>query len=121
MGFESKRWKEYPLSLLHRSRILAVSGIAQPGNFYSIIHEWEGEIIDTFEFRDHHDYTAADWQKINRRGHHADIILTTEKDLMKLIQFPFAKDKLLALRVAMEVEDGAGLIQALMERIGRAR
>ncbi len=121
VGFESNRWKEYPLSLLHRSRILAVSGIAQPGNFYSIIHEWEGEIIDTFEFRDHHDYTAADWQQINRRGHYADIILTTEKDLIKLIRFPFAKDKLLALRVTMDVEDGAGLIQALMERIGRAR
>lgn len=120
VGFESGRWKEYPLSLLHRSRILAVSGIAHPGSFYSIIHEWEGEIVDTFEFRDHHDYTAADWQQINRRGHHADIILTTEKDLMKLIRFPFAKDKLFALRVAMDVEDGPGLIQALMERIGRA-
>ncbi len=120
VGFESNRWKEYPLNLLHRSRILAVSGIAHPSSFYSIIHEWEGEIVDTFEFRDHHDYTAADWQQINRRGHHADIILTTEKDLIKLIRFPFAKDKLLALRVTMAVENGAGLVEAVIERIRKA-
>ncbi len=117
VGFESNRWKEYPLSLLYRSRILAVSGIAHPAGFYSIIHEWESEIVDSFEFRDHHDYTAADWQQINRRGHDVDIILTTEKDLVKLIRFPFAKDKLLALRVAMVVENGAELIQAVLERI----
>ena len=117
VGFESNRWKEHPLSLLYRSRILAVSGIAHPAGFYSTIHEWEGEIVDAFEFRDHHDYTAADWQQINRKGHDADIILTTEKDLMKLIRFPFAKDKLLALRVAMVVENGADLIQAVIERI----
>jgi tetraacyldisaccharide 4'-kinase len=120
VGFESNRWKEYPLNLLHRSRILAVSGIAHPGGFYSIIHEWEGEIVDTFEFRDHHDYTSADWQQINRRGHNADIILTTEKDLVKLIRFPFAKGKLLALRVTMSVENGAGLVQAVVERVRSA-
>ncbi len=120
VGFESNRWKEYPLSLLYRNRILAVSGIAHPASFYSMIQEWEGEIIDTFEFRDHHDYTAADWQQINRRGHHVDLILTTEKDLMKLIRFPFAKDKLLALRVGMVVENGTELIQAVLERIRSA-
>lgn len=120
VGFESKRWKEYPLSLLYRSRILAVSGIAHPAGFYSIIHEWEGEIIDTLEFPDHYEYTAADWQQINRRGRDVDIILTTEKDLIKLIRFPFAKDKLLALRVAMTVEDGTGLIQAVLERLRTA-
>jgi tetraacyldisaccharide 4'-kinase len=117
VGFESKRWKEHPLSLLYRSRILAVSGIAHPAGFYSIINEWEGEIVDTLEFRDHHEYTAADWQQINRRGRDVDIILTTEKDLMKLIRFPFAKDKFLALRVAMTVEDGADLVQAVLARI----
>lgn len=120
VGFESKRWKEQPLSLLYRTRILAVSGIGHPAGFYSIIHEWEGEIVDTLEFRDHHEYTAADWQQINRRGRDVDIIVTTEKDLIKLIRYPFAKDKLLALRVAMVVENGEGLIQTVLERIRRA-
>ncbi|MGE5306211.1 MAG: tetraacyldisaccharide 4'-kinase [Alphaproteobacteria bacterium] len=121
IGFQSNQWQERPLSLLYRSRILAVSGIANPVGFYETIHEWEGEVVDTLEFPDHHDYTARDWQDITRRGHHADIILTTEKDLVKLIRFPFAKDKLLALRVAMVVENGAALVQAVLDCIAGTR
>ena len=121
IGFQSNRWQERPLSLLYRSRILAISGIANPAGFYDTIRAWEGEVVDTLEFPDHHDYTSRDWQDINRRGHHADIILTTEKDLVKLIRFPFAKDKLLALRVSMVIENGAALIQAVLDRIGYER
>jgi tetraacyldisaccharide-1-P 4'-kinase len=109
------------LNLLYRSRILAVSGIANPAGFYGTIREWEGEIVDALEYPDHHDYTSQDWQDITRRGQHADIILTTEKDLVKLIRFPFARDKLLALRVTMVVENGAALIQAVLDRIAVAR
>ena len=121
IGFQLNQWREHPLSLLYRSRILAVSGIANPAGFYGTIREWEGEVVDTLEFPDHHDYTARDWQDINRRGRNADIILTTEKDLVKLIRFPFAKDKLQALRVTMVIENGAALIQAVLDRIGQRR
>ena len=43
VGFESGRWKEYPLSVLHGSKILAVTGIADPSEFYRVIGEWEGD------------------------------------------------------------------------------
>jgi tetraacyldisaccharide 4'-kinase len=108
---------EYPLSLLYRSKILAVSGIADPRGFYRMIHDWEGEIVHTLEFPDHHSYSARDWQQINRLSRHVDLIVTTEKDIVKLMRFPFAKDKLLALRVAMRVEKGDMLINAVIERI----
>jgi tetraacyldisaccharide-1-P 4'-kinase len=117
IGFDSNRWKEYPLSLLYRSKILAVTGIADTRGFYRMIHEWEGEIVDTLEFPDHHSYSARDWQRINRLSRHIDLVITTEKDIVKLMSFPFAKDKLLALRVAMAVENGDVLVNALAARI----
>ena len=49
------------------------------------------------------------------------MIITTEKDILKLTRFPFAKDKLLALRVAMEVENGDRLVAAIVEKIEAAR
>lgn len=119
--YQSNQWQERPLSMLYRSRILAVSAIGNPAGFYGTIREWEGEVVDTLEYPDHHEYTARDWQDINRRGHQVDLILTTEKDLVKLIRYPFARDKLLALRVAMAIQDGAALIQAVLNRIGLAR
>ncbi len=117
VAFQLKRWEEYPLNRLYRSRILAVSGIADPAGFYRLIQEWEAEIVDMLEFPDHHTYTSQDWQQINRRSRNLDMVVTTEKDLVKLVRFPFAKDQLMALRVAMVVENGAALIETLLARI----
>ena len=117
VGFESNLWKEHPLTLLYRSRILAVTGIAKPDKLYRFIRDYEGEIVDILEFPDHHGYSSSDWQQINRAARGVDLIVTTEKDIVKLVRFPFARDKLLALRVAMRVENGAALVQAMLDRI----
>ena len=123
VGFNSQRLKEYPLTWLYRSKILTVSAIADPSGLYRLIHEYDGEIVHTLEYPDHHFYTTQDWQEINRMGRTVDLIVTTEKDILKLQRFPFSKDKLLALRVAMQVENGSELVDAIIQRIqsgGRA-
>jgi tetraacyldisaccharide 4'-kinase len=117
VGFNSHKLKEHSLSLLYRSKILTVTGVADPKGLYQLIHECDGEIVNTLEFPDHHLYTTADWQEINRVGRLVDLIITTEKDILKLQRFPFAKDKLLALRVAMNVENGAALMDAIVQRL----
>ncbi len=114
---EGDQWKECPLGLLDKSKILTVSGIADPTSFYRMIHDWEGEIVDTIGFPDHHFYSAKDWQRINRAARNVDLIVTTEKDILKLVRFPFAKEKLLALRVEMVIENGSALVQAIEDVI----
>jgi tetraacyldisaccharide 4'-kinase len=121
LSLGAQQRKEFPLTLLYRSKILTVTGVADPSQFYRLIHEWEGEIVETLEFPDHHLYTARDWQQINRVGRLVDLIITTEKDILKLVRFPFAKDKLLALRVVMTVENGAALVDAIVEKINLNR
>jgi tetraacyldisaccharide 4'-kinase len=121
IGLRARGCKEFPLTLLYRSKILTVTGIADPQGLYRLIHDWDGEIVETLEFPDHHCYTARDWQQINRMGRLVDLIITTEKDILKLARFPFAKDKLLALRVAMIVENGPALVGAIIEKIEQAR
>ncbi len=118
IGFESDQRKEYPLTLLYRSKILAVAGIAKPANFYQTIHEYDGEIVDTLEYPDHYEYSAADWQQINRSARGVDLIVTTEKDILKLMRFPFARGKLLALRVSMAVAQEEGLLDLVIGSIG---
>lgn len=110
MTLENNQWKEHPLSILDRKKIVTVSAICSTHSFYEIIREWEGEIVQTLEFPDHHDYSTRDWQRINRVARHADLIVTTEKDMVKLLRFPFSREKLLALRVEMAVEKGGSLI-----------
>lgn len=119
VGFASNARKEHPLTMLYHSRILAVTGIANPDRFYEMIRAYEGDIVEILEFPDHHEYSPADWQQITRAARQVDVVVTTEKDLVKLARFPFAKDKLLALRVAMKVENGGTLIESILARIGR--
>jgi len=121
VGFSNQGSREFPLTLLYRSKILTVTGIADPRGLYRLIHEWEGEIVETLEFPDHYSYTARDWQQISRMARLVDLIITTEKDILKLACFPFAKDKLLALRVAMEVANGDALVAAIVQKIESAR
>lgn len=116
-AIESNRWVEYPLSLLFNSKILAVVGIAHADSFFRTLHEASGEIADTIEYEDHHDYSSRDWQDINRAARNVDMIVTTEKDLVKLAKFPFPRGKLMALRVAMQIAEGDRLIDAVIERL----
>jgi len=57
-----------------------------------------------------HSYDTRDWHAIVGAAKDVDLIVTTEKDLVKLEAFPFARGKLVALRLGVEVEDGDDLV-----------
>ncbi|MGH7898379.1 MAG: tetraacyldisaccharide 4'-kinase, partial [Candidatus Binatia bacterium] len=113
------RWRELPIGQLAARRSLAVSGLADPQPFYRTLHDWGARVEDFLEFPDHHVYTLADWKKIAFRSRELESVVTTEKDLVKLEQFPFAKDKLVAVRVVMDVEEGERLIQDIAAAVER--
>jgi tetraacyldisaccharide 4'-kinase len=113
-------WSEAALSTLAGKKIVAVSAIADAAGFHRMIEEWGGELVQVMEFPDHHFYTPRDWQQINRAARQADFVVTTEKDLLKLLRFPFARGGLFALRVAMVIENGESLLAAVEQAI-RAR
>jgi tetraacyldisaccharide 4'-kinase len=108
-------WRELPLGLLYGKRVVALTGIADPEPFYWSLREWEAQVAEVIEFPDHHVYTQADWQAISLASQKFDLIVTTEKDLVKLERFPFATGKLVALQVRMEITDGDQLL-GLIER-----
>jgi tetraacyldisaccharide 4'-kinase len=119
ISYDSDRIKEYPLGMLDRRKIVTVAGIANADSFYSMIYDWGGELVETMEFPDHHVYDSRDWQRISRGARGADLIITTEKDILKLVTFPFAREKLFALRVAMHVQQGEILIDEILKRLGK--
>ncbi len=119
---EKGRWRETPAPLANR-RVLAVSGLANPAGFYAMLRELEADLTGVLEYPDHHDYSAADWQAIVTAARNADLVVTTEKDLVKLERFPFARDSLCALRleVRMNDDDVRALDALVLERIGSAK
>lgn len=115
------RWRELPLGFLSGRHVAAVAAVADPNPFYTALRLWEAELEEIFEFPDHHLYTPLDWQRISRGARDLELIVTTEKDLVKLEQFPFPRGKLVALRIAPQIDNPDALIQMVMQRAGLSR
>ena len=111
-------WRETPPGLAGR-RVLAVSGLADSSAFLAMLRELDADLVAVFDYPDHHAYTNADWQAIVNAMRDTDLVVTTEKDLVKLERFPFPRDSLYALRleVTMDAADARALDELIIGRI----
>jgi tetraacyldisaccharide 4'-kinase len=70
------------------SPVIALAGIAQPDRFFDdlLLDGWH--VVDRLAFRDHHAFSDDDLRDIARRVRdaRAELVLTTEKDVMRLLR-----------------------------------
>jgi tetraacyldisaccharide 4'-kinase len=68
------------------ARVLALAGIARPGRFFADLRSAGWNVVAESRFRDHHVYTRRDVERLARRvaAEHVDLVLTTEKDAVRL-------------------------------------
>ena len=90
-------------------KVLALSGIAQPERFVSLLEEIGIKTSYFLKFPDHFDYPRSSVKKIvgvyNR--HAADMIITTEKDSVKLQGLKDLNNiPVYYLKIDLKIEDG---------------
>jgi tetraacyldisaccharide 4'-kinase len=103
--------------------VLAVAGIARPDAFFAALGDVGYAVVGTVAFRDHHAFSSDDLSDLAARAMQtgARYVVTTEKDLVRLLPHaPFAF-QLLSVPLAVAVEPGAQLRAWLGGRIKRAR
>ncbi len=103
--WEDGELKTRSLGDLVGRRVVTVSAIAEPRSFYELLGQLEAQAVEVLEYPDHHRFSQSDWQRINKAAHGADLVVCTEKDLVKLCRFPFARGRLAALRVDFSLGD----------------
>jgi tetraacyldisaccharide 4'-kinase len=105
-------WTESPLDLRDR-RVVAVSGLADPHGFSAILRDRGAMVVKTFEYPDHYRYSPTDWLEILNAAQGAELVVTTEKDLVKLERFSPALASLYAVRleVVMDEPDELALLK----------
>lgn len=113
--------KAQGLDFVKGKRVLLISAIARPEIFENMCVELGSIVVDHLRFRDHHDYRSKDIQKINNSAKlaAADIILTTEKDGVKLQRYGNDFEKpvyLVQLEVGEQVKGGS-LYEYILENI----
>lgn len=111
------QWQITSLNELTHRKVLLVSGIADTSLFYAFVEQAEADIMEVMEFPDHHAYSQKDWQAINAASHGYELVVTTEKDLVKLERFPFEANKLVALRMELQVDDADLLLDYLENKL----
>jgi tetraacyldisaccharide 4'-kinase len=119
---EREGWRETSLALTGR-HVIALSGLADASGFHAMLRELGANLVRVIEYPDHHDYGPGDWENIMAAASGAEMVVTTEKDLVKLERFSSHGLSLYALRleVSMDERDEGRLFAAIMERIHRPR
>ncbi len=112
------QWLQRPIALQGR-RVVAVSGLANPAAFTTMLTRLGAEVESSLVFADHHRYSPRDWEAIRSAASRTDLIITTEKDLVKLQAFSPHIASLYALRlgIVVDAEDEGRFLEIVIDRI----
>jgi tetraacyldisaccharide 4'-kinase len=112
--------RDYPLENMRGCRVCAFAGIGSPESFRKTLTEVGAVVVAFLPFPDHHSYSREDIREIQKRAveEKADMIVTTEKDGVKLSRFHMFLEKIDLLRVTMVfIPDEQQFIEALLEKL----
>jgi len=113
---------ELPVEAIRGKKVLALSAIANPASFEETLAAAGAMIVREERLPDHHLYSEEDVQRIDRSAANdrAEIIVTTEKDAVKLDGGRFAVP-IAALHIRLELDDEAGFWELVSRKIGSPR
>jgi len=111
-----------PPLYMKNKRILAFSGLARPESFEKTLQGLEAEILGFETFPDHYAYEGKDLERLREKALRAgaEAMVTTEKDMVRIKNFPPGRMPLWALSVrhVFPGEDLARFEAFLFERLG---
>ena len=76
------KYKIKNIEKFRNKKITAFAGIGNPSNFFELLTESKINIIKTFAFPDHHNYSKKDFEIINKEK--TTTLVTTEKDFYRM-------------------------------------
>ncbi len=116
--YDIRTREEKPLEAVAGKGIFAFCGIANPGSFSLILHRLNGRITGSAGFPDHYAYTEGDIKHLLEKAKEsgAEMILTTEKDTVKLEGLLPENTEIYALKAALKIDD-AGPLEAALNRL----
>lgn len=108
-----------PLGALTHQSVAAFCGIGNPEGFRRTIEPLCGRILGLRVFKDHHAYSADDVASLERWATElgANLVLTTQKDLVKLRAGLLGPAPLRALRIGLELDAGGDIMDDVLARL----
>jgi tetraacyldisaccharide 4'-kinase len=101
------------------ARVFALAGIARPERFLSDLTAVGWQVVGTLIVRDHHRYTPRDIRRLAAaaKGAAAAVVLTTEKDAVRLGGCEIDGIPIAAVPLAVGVEPADGFREWLLQKL----
>lgn len=115
---------QMPISELKGKKIYAFCGIAKPDSFKRTLLTAGVKILSFDAFDDHHGYNKNELAKIKQKfiDSRADFLISTQKDGMRLQEFPEFLNMIYMLRIEMEiVPSGESFKKFILDGLAAAR
>jgi tetraacyldisaccharide 4'-kinase len=98
--------REQSLDALRGAEVLAVAGIGRFDSFTGLLSRCGARLVETIQYPDHHPFSGADVERIitRARAAGAEMIVTTEKDAVKMDPRVGAAERMWAVRIAPRIE-----------------
>ncbi len=120
-GLRTADGAEIDLGKLRDQRVFAFCGLGNPQAFFRTLEHLGAISVGSHVFDDHHHYTVDDLRRIRReaRERQGGLILTTQKDWMKIAPLVSTGDQppLACLAVEMHITAGADRLTALIDGV----
>ena len=109
-GDNSRQW---PISGLKGKNVCAFCGIAKPESFKNTLLAAGAQVLFFDIFSDHHRYSENQLGKIKKQfiDCRADFLITTQKDAIRLQEFPEFLNIICILRIEMEITPSMELFE----------
>jgi tetraacyldisaccharide 4'-kinase len=114
------RGETQPLERLSGKAIVAFCGLGNPEGFRGTLEDLGARLVEFRSYPDHHQYTRADVDELRdwAQQQAADcLVLTTQKDLVKLRLERLDSRELWAVRIRLQVESGADMLERKLTEI----
>jgi tetraacyldisaccharide 4'-kinase len=110
-----------PLTTLRGQKVLAFAGIGSPESFRRSLTALGAEVVCFRAFPDHHPYGRSDIDALRLRAADsgASRIVTTEKDCVRLTDFPDFLAEISLLRVGMEIASDELFAELIFSRLAK--
>lgn len=112
--------EEKLLEALRGKPLAAFCGLGNPEAFRQTVERLGGPLADFRTFPDHHAYARDDVEDLRswaRRQPKDAVVVTTQKDLVKLRLPRIGERELLALRIQLHVDEGQDLLDRILKEV----
>ena len=116
------RADEVAVQSLRGKRVLAFAGIGDPDKFFRTLRGCGIEVVAERAFPDHHPFSENEIAAlIAEAGRDSLMLVTTEKDLVRLRRDRGEASAIVAFPVTLEFDDAAQFRKLVADRLFRAR